>query len=128
MNPTVRSIAMQIALVAMLLHALLPTGWMPNVGGAGNAPFVICTIHGALRQSPDATDRTFKHKPAQDDGRQHDICPFAAASHFATPVSFALAVGPASVVAVGVPPQGRQIVDGLKSYRPQSPRAPPHYA
>jgi hypothetical protein len=72
----IRSFAATLALSAMLLRAVLPAGWMPNVAGIGDAPLVICSVDG------------FHHLPAHDPahGQQDDhMCPFAAAAHLAPP-------------------------------------------
>ena len=45
MTAIVRSFAVTLALSAMLLRALLPAGWMPDLAGTG-APLVICTVDG----------------------------------------------------------------------------------
>ena len=47
MTAIVRSFAVTLALSAMLLRAVLPAGWMPNLTGAGDAPLVICSVDGA---------------------------------------------------------------------------------
>jgi hypothetical protein len=71
-----RSFAVTLALSAMLLRAVLPVGWMPNLTGAGDTPLVICSVDGAHHLPP--------HDPAR--GQQDDhMCPFAAAAHLAPP-------------------------------------------
>ena len=76
MTAIVRSFAATLALSAMLLRAVLPAGWMPNLAGPGDAPLVICSVHGPLHLP--------SHDPAQN---QHDdhMCPFAAVAHLAPP-------------------------------------------
>ena len=76
MTAIFRSIAVTLALSAMLLRAVLPAGWMPDPVGVGGAPLVICSVDGAHHVPP--------HDPAQG---QHDdhMCPFAAAAHLAPP-------------------------------------------
>jgi hypothetical protein len=71
-----RSFAVTLALSAMLLRAVLPAGWMPNLAGAGDASLVICSVDGAHHLP--------SHDPAH--GQQDDhMCPFAAAAHLAPP-------------------------------------------
>jgi hypothetical protein len=71
-----RSLAVTLALSAMLLRAMLPVGWMPDLAGTG-APLVICSVDGL-------------HHIPQDPSHSHDddhgyACPFAAAAHLAPP-------------------------------------------
>ena len=71
-----RSLAVTLALTAMLLRAAIPAGWMPNLAGPLGGAFVICTVDGA------------HHLPSHDLSKGHDdgsICPFAAAAHLAPP-------------------------------------------
>ena len=60
----------------MLLRAVLPAGWMPNLTGAGDAPLVICSVDG-VHHLP-------SHDPAHGPQDDH-TCPFAAAAHLASP-------------------------------------------
>ncbi len=76
MTAVIRSFAVTLALSAMLLRAVLPAGWMPNLTGPGDVPLVICSVDGAHHLPP--------HEPAH--GQQDDhMCPFAAAAHLAAP-------------------------------------------
>ena len=118
MPRTLKLAGIQIALVAMILRALLPLGWMPDTEGSSGAPFVICTMNGPMHPAN-------RHQPGHDDVRQTDVCPFAASIHVATPVT-AAAIVPSLRVAVsalaGLPPRAIQAV---ARHAPQSPRAPP---
>ena len=124
MPRTLRLGGVQIALVAMILRALLPVGWMP--GSADNSAFVICTVNGPLQAAhlPD----TGRHQPGQDDGRQNDVCPFAASVHFATPTAVA-SVAPSTQVAsfTSVLSPASAVRAAIRYARP-SPRAPPSLA
>ena len=76
MTSVFRSLAVTLALSAMLLRAVLPAGWMPDLAGTG-APLVICSVDGL-------------HHVPKDPSRNHDddhgyACPFAAAAHLAPP-------------------------------------------
>ena len=126
MPRTVRLAGLHLALVAMLVRALLPAGWMPDTSAHGPAPLVICTMNGPILAAPpgDAS----KRKPAHDDGRQTDICPFAASIHVATPAS-AVAIAPSTTVAlIAAPALSGQSLPKVARYSPQSPRAPPSFA
>lgn len=106
-----RPAALLLALTAMLLGAMLPTGWMP---GAGGLP-VLCSL-------------THASGPAQPTNDSHDNhgheCPFAAAPHLAfapdvphltLPVFHAFAAAADRSYAAAI----------LARFAPQSPRAPP---
>lgn len=124
MTKAVRAAAVHIAFFAILLHGLLPPGWMPSASGS---PLVICTIHGAVDLSALLSGRA-THKPAQDNEHQRDMCPFAAAPHFATPV----AAVPVPISGLGLAHQpsavALDIVTEPARYSPQIPRAPPQFA
>jgi hypothetical protein len=123
MTRTLKLAGVQIALVAMLLRALLPVGWMPDTAASAGAHFVICTVNGPLQavHLPD----TGKHQPGHDDGRQNDMCPFAASVHFATPAAMAT-VAPSTQIASPAPlALPARAVQTAARYAPQSPRAPP---
>ena len=91
MTAVVRSFAVTLALSAMLLRAMLPAGWMPNIAGVGGAAFVICSVDG-LHHGP-------AHDPAQG---QHDdhMCPFAAAAHLAPVQAPPVIVQPVAVASL----------------------------
>lgn len=77
-----RSAAVALALIAMLLRALLPDGWMPS---GESAPFTICSVviahHAGGKPS----------KPEQE--HRHAPCAFAAAAPLAPPAITALTFG-----------------------------------
>ena len=116
-------VAIHLAVVAMLLRAMLPMGWMPD--GTGATAFAICTVdgggHHAQQQSPG--------KPDPADGQHgHDECPFAAAHHVAAPVAAGRLAAPsyaghAADITHPVADFGLVTEYGL-----HSPRAPPHLA
>ena len=81
----IRLAGLHVALVAMLLRALMPAGWMPappsHKADANWVPFVICTGNGLVR---------LNHAPGSDhsdDQNTHHVapCPYAAAAHLSTP-------------------------------------------
>jgi hypothetical protein len=121
MPRTLKLAGVQVALVAMLLRALLPVGWMPDAADHSDAPFVICTVNGPVHavHVPDGQ----KHN--QDDGRQNDVCPFAASVHLATPAAVA-SVAPSTQIAVfAFVPSPVRAVRAATRYALSSPRAPP---
>lgn len=81
----IRLAGLHVALVAMLLRAFLPVGWMPappsHIADAEWVPFVICTGNGLVRlNAPLDSDHS-------DDKETHYVapCPYAAAAHLSTP-------------------------------------------
>jgi hypothetical protein len=77
-NARIRPTATRLALVAMLLRALVPAGWMP--GTANGSPLVLCTANGLVQVldaslAPMPDDAPASHSPAADGN-----CPFGAAA------------------------------------------------
>jgi hypothetical protein len=120
-----RLTVIHLALAAMMLRALLPAGWMPS---ASAASFItICTMDGISKIALDANGKPVKNTPAQD-GARHDICPFAAAPHFATtPPALAVSV-PSTIAALAQAPAAFASTHPIARYAAQSPRAPPAVA
>jgi len=116
MKSVFRSVALSLALSAMLLRALLPAGWMP--AGEGDGPLVICTGHGPV-QTPSGPIRghTLPRGGAE-------ICPFATAAHLSTPAPF-MAPQPAGVRPDTAQSDFARLVPRSPVYRAQSPPAPP---
>ena len=115
MTNALRSLAVTLALGAMLLRALLPAGWMPAPDGSS---LVICTNDGPLRLSP-------AHIPLHKGQQDHNsVCPFAAAAHLAAPGA-AQAIQLPLAIATG---DRVFVVHGAPAVRPsatQAPRGPP---
>lgn len=109
--------AVHLALVAMLLRALLPAGWMPAVLTPANAsPFVICTIDGPLHPA--------KHDPSSGQGRMNTPCVFAAAAHLSPPLADAPLLLPQFVQPIRFA-QSHDDIIASASFRPNTARAPP---
>jgi len=108
-----------LALVAMLLRALLPAGWMPAaISSADASPFVICTVDGPLHAPA-------KHAPAQD--HAGTPCIFAAAAHLSSPVAHPGA--PLCIAEWGRIDLAPRIEVALQPphWRLNAPRAPPAF-
>jgi len=122
---TFRLAAVQLALAAMMLRALLPMGWMPNPDGFAQSPLVIC-----LMDMPSGMDMS---KPMDMDMHGHDRgqqqnneqCPFAAAPHIAAPFTIAELAPPSELARFAEKPVSRTLPALALDYHPQSPRAPP---
>jgi hypothetical protein len=119
MYRSTRTAAVSLALVAMLLRALLPAGWMPS--SASGQALVICTLQGPVRIDPTP------HKPAAP--QHHNVtCPFAAAPQLAgpqadiIPLPPTLRIGASDVFVIAATPSERA------RYSPNAPRAPPYPA
>jgi hypothetical protein len=110
--------ARHLALIALLLRAMIPIGWMPDA----QAGVTVC--------SPDIAIGVIHHDgaPGHDGGadhqNSHEECPFAAAPHLAsTPDMPQIALPPVHAAAA--------VFDGHRAaliaarFTPQSPRAPP---
>jgi hypothetical protein len=128
MNRNRRRILACLALAAMMLRALLPDGWMPAATGGAGTVLTICTMDGPVRVALGDDGQPLKKQPAQHNGGSHEICPFAAAPHFATPIHLVAATTPSAAyfsallpIAAGTPP-------GRDTHSPQSPRGPPGFA
>ena len=102
-----------LALIALILRALVPAGWMPDASGSGTV--VICSVDAPLA----------KHSgqlPAKD--AQSKECPFGAAPHFAFTPDVPVLVGPASHTAKAEADRVYATTI-VARFTPQSPRAPP---
>ena len=114
---TFRSIAVSLALCAMVLRALLPDGWMPAANAAETGtPFVICSVDGAHHDGK---------APKDAQQRTHAPCAFAAAAPLSPPATAAQtfrAIGDVIVIARAL---DAAIFAGTSGYRPNAARAPP---
>jgi hypothetical protein len=125
MSRTLRLAGIQLALAAMMLRALLPDGWMPSASGAPGIPIAICTANGPVQLVIGQDGRTDKQNPAHDDARHQDVCPFAAAPHFATGATGIFHALPLAEAQFAAPAFASGIAEGMRQHTPQSPRAPP---
>lgn len=129
MKKHLRIAATYVALVAMMLCALMPAGWMPNAGGSTDGRLItVCTMYGPVQISLGPNGESVKQRHHQDNDRSHEICPFAGVPHFAAPVAFAATVAPALVVAGTGLSAIRPIASARLPYSDSSPCAPPSFA
>lgn len=125
MTRNLRHLAVHLALAAMILRALLPTGWMPNLSGQPGSALIICSMDGATSVTGDQGNLPTKHLP--DGHGDHDGCPFAAAPHLAAAGSLP-AIQQSLVAQSFVSGFAKsQAPPALTGYAPQSPRAPPYF-
>ncbi len=108
-----KSLAVSLALCAMVLRAVLPDGWMPAAG----ASFVICAVDGhhggkAPAQAP----------------RSHAPCAFAAAPPLSPPAGFAAALGtPQRAIRLAAVFADEDFLAD-PDHRPHAARAPPAFS
>jgi len=119
MRTALKSAALQIALVAMVLRALLPVGWMPAAISSANAsPFVICTMSGPVHTPA-------KPSRAPDQDRANRPCVFASAAPLASPTAEAVSLAPSNITAPIHFASSRDDVAATAICRPNTARAPP---
>lgn len=113
MVPFFRSLAIVVALSAMLLRAFLPLGWMPSTDT--RAPLTICPMMGGIMPSAN-------HGSPQHHNR---FCPFTAslAQLAAVSVPRVAPLAAFSIAQIDLRPHSFQFVP--RNHRAQSPRAPP---
>jgi hypothetical protein len=122
-----RAIAV-IALAAMMLRALLPDGWMPTSSANAGAVLTICTMDGPARVVLGDDGQPHKQQPAGHNSGGREVCPFAAAQHFAAPVNLASLTAPSVAAPVLYGKAATEISGARDLYAPQAPRGPPHLA
>ena len=105
--------ARHVAFIALVAHALLPAGWMPDAHG-----LTICSV--------DAPAQPADHGEAPAGDARHDICPFAAAPHLASVPDLPQLTLP-SLHAFAAFTDRRYAATVLARFTPQSPRAPPQF-
>ncbi len=100
-----------LALIAIIVRALLPAGWMPDA----QAGLTICSL-GVIHHDG---------APDKDSGHaQHDECPFAAAPHLAAVPEVPQLTLPAFHAFAAATDRAYASVLAAR-FTPQSPRAPP---
>jgi len=109
-----RSAAVALALIAMLLRALLPDGWMPS---GQSAPFTICSVATAHLAGGKQSQREQEHR--------HAPCAFAAAAPLAPPAIAALTFGTSSAAVDLSTAFGDDRATSSSPHRPNAARAPP---
>ena len=104
-----------LALIALILRAMLPAGWMP--AATGSASFTICTVNAAHQQDP-------TNKVPDESGQHDKLCAFSGTPQLAaTPDAPALLLPAFHAFAAST---DRAIAARFAAhYQPQSPRAPP---
>jgi hypothetical protein len=105
--------ACHLAIIALLVRAMLPAGWMPDA----QAGLTICSV---------ATLGVIHHDGGQTDGKaQHEECAFAAAAHLAATPSAPHLILPA-FHSFAAQTDSHYAARVSAHFTPQSPRAPPY--
>lgn len=111
----------RLTLIALLVGAAVPIGWMPNPEGAGSgAPIVICTGHGPINAFIGKDGKPINHP-----GSQSDICVYAAAAAPATPAPAPALFVLSAATRAYAPRRKSRVAILAAHYRPQAARAPP---
>jgi hypothetical protein len=107
--------ARHLAIIALLVRAMLPAGWMPDA----QAGLTLCSVQ---------TLGVIHHDgQGQTDGKaQHQECAFAAAAHFAATPDAPRLILPA-FHGFSAKTDGHYAVQVSAHFTPQSPRAPPRF-
>jgi hypothetical protein len=122
-----RTIAV-IALAAMVLRALLPDGWMPASSASAGTLLTICTMDGSVQMALGDDGQPHKQQPANHNSGSHEVCPFAAAQHFAAPISLASLTAPSIAAPILYGNTATETSGARDFYSPQSLRGPPALA
>jgi hypothetical protein len=73
-----RCAAVYLALVALMMRALVPVGWMPDASTSAHATLIPCPMMDGMRGMAMPQQHPAKHQlPASHEG---SICPFATAA------------------------------------------------
>ena len=75
---TARITAAYLALLAMMLHAFVPAGWMPAQASTPGLHFTICSVGMPMPAQP--SQQPIHPSPAHG----NSVCPFAGLMHFAS--------------------------------------------
>jgi len=120
-----REFAVRLALVALLVRALIPIGWMPNPHGLeAGSPIILCTMYGPVPAV--IGDDGKPARPAMPGKAPHsEFCLLGVASAHGVPVaSLSLPSPDRTQVAIAVTTRAQSITVSLR-HRPQSQRGPP---
>jgi hypothetical protein len=147
MRKSSRHTAITLALAAMVLRALLPTGWMPNPAGFAVSPLIICQMDMSVPVQMDMRmpmqmdmsapmdmdmsmpmDMHGGHSPGHDRQQNNETCPFAAAPHLAQASFYVPISEPTLATAAFSPFKLLHARADRAHYSPHSPRAPPSFA
>ncbi|MBV8978890.1 MAG: hypothetical protein JO261_05485 [Alphaproteobacteria bacterium] len=113
-----KSAALSVALLALLLRAAVPEGWMP--AKAASAPLMPCPGIMTMPMTP-----SHHGAPLRKQDGHTTICIFAATAHFGSvPVPAPLAA-PAGAVERIAPLPSAVVFVSKSLYRPNTARAPP---
>jgi hypothetical protein len=118
MRTALKSAALAIAVLAMMLRAAMPDGWMPSADAS--APLMLCPGMNAMPMP--------LQKQHHDQGHPSTFCVCAAVAQLAAPADDArpLLCAPASIAIVFATTHDAPFV--VRHYAPNAARAPPAIA
>jgi hypothetical protein len=83
MRGVLKSAALTIAVLAMMLRAALPDGWMPSA--QASAPLMLCPGMNDMSAMAGMDHRNPAPAPPHDQDHGGMVCAFSAIAHFAAP-------------------------------------------
>ena len=127
MRAVLKSAALTVAVLAMMLRAALPDGWMPNADAS--APIMLCPGMTQMAGMP-GMDHP---KPAQTPSHDQDhgggmVCPFAAAAQLASPSDPVPAPLPIAFATFATFHAAHDAPLYEPAWQPNAARAPPSFA
>jgi hypothetical protein len=118
-----RHLASVLMLLALVLRAAVPQGWMPSADSTDLAgSFTICSISGATRIALDAEGNPVPADP--EEAQSHPPCAFATLAHLSPPSGGAPVLAPHASAAFAVAFSVSSPVTKARSYTAGA-RAPP---
>jgi hypothetical protein len=116
-------LASALMLMALIVRAALPQGWMPagDSASASGASFTICTVTGPLQLKLDQEGNPVPDSP---DGTAHQPCAFAALASLSAPAD-SQAISPPQLHESAYRPPASQLAPEKPSHGPSGARAPP---
>jgi len=117
-------LASTLMLMALIVRAALPQGWMPESSSASlyGASFVICSVGGPLKLSLNQKGQPVPDSP--DDGAAHQPCAFASLSSLCTSADCQPAPEP-QLYEYMSRSLARHLVPDTATFGPSRARAPP---
>jgi hypothetical protein len=118
-----RHLASVLMLLALVLRAAVPQGWMPSADSTDLAgSFTICSVSGAIRIALDTEGNPFPADP--EEPQSHPPCAFATLAHLSPPSSGAPVLAPNASAAFAVAFSVSSPTTKARSYAAGA-RAPP---
>jgi hypothetical protein len=125
MRTALKSVALIVAVAAMMLRASMPDGWMPSADAS--APLMLCPGMTPMAAMPGMESP--KHAPSHDQDHGGGMaCPFAAAAQLAAPSDPVPAPLPIAVAHFEAFEASHDASPRAPHWQPNAARAPPALA